>query len=249
MYPAYRGGDGAWAAEVDHKSEYLSCMKLARTRPEDGFEQALAWRSLGGGTAADHCASVALIELKQYGEAASRLEKLAKSSLEEPEIKAGLYAQAGQAWLLLGRFEPATTAFTSAIGLKPGEADLYVDRAQAWAARADYDAAEADLSVALGLSPSRADIYALRAGARRFLDRNGDAMTDAQTALELAPNNPEALLERGILRRIAGDRAGARADWLKILYGMPDSAAAGAARQNIEKMDVRPGPEPSPPKR
>lgn len=239
------GAGAARAKTAEQAEKYRSCMALARRRPQDGFETAIAWRSLGGGDAADHCAAVALIELQQYDEAARRLERLAGTSLEEPDIKAGLFEQAGQAWLLSGRAENATRAFTSAIGLKPGDADLLADRAQAWAARNDYEAADADLSAALNLSPSRDDIYALRASARRFLDRPDDALADANTALELNPNNPEALLERGILRRLAGDDAGARADWLKILNGMPDSDAAGPARQNIENMDVKPeGPPP-----
>ncbi|MEQ8505161.1 MAG: hypothetical protein RIB80_07530 [Rhodospirillales bacterium] len=241
------GASSARAKTAEQAEKYRSCMALARRRPQDGFETAIAWRSLGGGDAADHCAAVALIELEQYDEAARRLERLAGISLEEPDIKAGLFEQAGQAWLLSGRAENATRTFTLAIGLKPGDADLLVDRAQAWAARADYEAADADLSAALNLSPSRDDIYALRASARRFLDRADDALADANTALELNPGNPEALLERGILRRLAGNDAGARSDWMKILNGMPDSAAAGPARQNIENMDVK--PEGAPPKR
>ena len=227
--------------------EYQRCMILARKRPQEGFETAIGWRSLGGGDAADHCAAVALIELEQYGEAAKRLERLAQISIEEPPVKAGLFDQAGQAWLLEGRPEDATRAFTSAIALKPGDPDLLVDRAQAWAARGDYDAADTDLSAALNLSPSRSDAYALRASARRFLDRPADALADANTALELNPGNPEALLERGILRRLKGDDAGARADWMKILNAMPDSGAAGPARQNIESMDVK--PDGAPPRR
>ncbi|PIW30508.1 MAG: hypothetical protein COW30_02155 [Rhodospirillales bacterium CG15_BIG_FIL_POST_REV_8_21_14_020_66_15] len=228
-------------ANAARAEEYRKCMALARARPQDGFEAAIAWRSLGGGDAADHCAAAALFELEQYAEAAKRLERLAQVSKEEPAVKAGLYDQAGQAWLLEGRPEDATRAFSSAIGLKPGDPDLLVDRAQAWAARKDYAAAEADLSAALNLAPSRSDVYALRASARRFLDRPDDALADANTALELDPGNPEALLERGILRRLADDDGGARADWLKILNAMPDSAAAGPARQNIENMDVKPG--------
>ena len=79
-------------------AEYQKCMTLARRRPQDGFEMAIGWRSLGGGDAADHCAAVALIELEQFGEAAKRLERLAQISIEEPPVKAGLYDQAGQPW-------------------------------------------------------------------------------------------------------------------------------------------------------
>ncbi len=232
--------DAAPAAELDHAAAYRDCMALAKSRPQDGFEKALGWRSFGGGTAAEHCAAVALIELEQFGEAATRLERLADDALEEPEIKSGLYAQAGQAWLLEGRPEAATQALSRAIGLTPGQADLYIDRAQAWAARKNFAAAELDLTTALNLEPSRADVYALRASARRFMDRPNAALADAELALELEPANPEALLERGILRRLRGDAAGARADWLRILNGMPDSDAAAPARRNIELMDVKP---------
>lgn len=230
----------AKAIAAERAKRYGACMATARRRPQDGFEDAIAWRAEGGGAAADHCAAVALIGLEQYAEAANRLERLAQDSFAEPEVKAGLWDQAGQAWLLDDRPENAIRAFTSAIGLKPGAPDMLIDRAQAWAAKGDYSAAEADLSAALNLAPSRDDVYALRASARRYLDRPKDALADANTALELNPGNPEALLERGILRRMTGDDAGARTDWMKILNAMPDSAAAGPARQNIENMDVKP---------
>lgn len=246
----YAAGAPAGAVEIDKSAEYRACMALVKTQPKEAFETALAFRSMGGGMAAEHCAAAALIELGLYTDAAQRLETLAQARLAEPKIKARLYHHAGQAWLLAGKPEMATQAISAAIGLLPGVADFHVDRAQAWAARKDYAAAEGDLSVALNLSPSRADVYALRASARRFLDRNDDAIADARMALELEPNNPEALLERGILRRLAGDDAGARADWMKILNGMPDSTAAEAARKNIELMDVKPeGDAAAPPRR
>jgi len=46
-------------------------------------------------------------------------------------------------------------------------------------------------------------------------------------------------LERGILRRLKGDDAGARADWLMVLSLAPDGPASDAARTNLEKMDVK----------
>jgi len=84
-------------SDAAQAAEYQRCMILARKRPQEGFETAIGWRSLGGGDAADHCAAVALIELEQYGEAAKRLERLAQISIEEPPVKAGLFDQAGQA--------------------------------------------------------------------------------------------------------------------------------------------------------
>ena len=42
-----------------------------------------------------------------------------------------------------------------------------------------------------------------------------------------------------VVRRLAGDDAGARADWLAILRLAPDGAAADAARANLERLDVK----------
>lgn len=39
--------------------------------------------------------------------------------------------------------------------------------------------------------------------------------------------------------RLAGDDAGARADWLALLDRAPNSAAAQAARNNLERLDVK----------
>jgi len=57
-------------------------------------------------------------------------------------------------------------------------------------------------------------------------------------ALALEPENTEGLLERGILRRLAGDETGARGDWLRVLALDPESPTAEAARANLEKLDV-----------
>ena len=45
------------------------------------------------------------------------------------------------------------------------------------------------------------------------------------------------LLERGILRRLAGDTAGARADWTRIVETDPGSPAAKAARNNLANLE------------
>ena len=65
------------------------------------------------------------------------------------------------------------------------------------------------------------------------------ARADTDAALARDPAHPEALLERGILKRLAGDKDGARADWIKLLEVAPKTAAADAARANLEKMDVK----------
>lgn len=232
----------AAAAVPDNRArDYAACMANARTKPKEAFDQAVAWKDLGGGAAAEHCAAVALLNLGHHKEAAQRLEGLAQRVRQEPGFKARLLAQAAQAWLLAGDPARAEAALTSALALQADSADLYIDRAAARAARKDYKAAAMDLDRAIGLAPRRADAHAFRASAHRFLENLDKALADAEQALSIEPDLPEALLERGILRRLKNDDKGARKDWMRLLQVAPDGEAAVEARANLEKMDVKPG--------
>jgi regulator of sirC expression with transglutaminase-like and TPR domain len=227
------------AAEVDHASEYRACMALAVRKPDDAFASALAWRDLGGGDAADHCAATALVGLKLFPEAAQRFEEIAQRIKAEPDFKARLLAHASQAWLLAGKPDRADDVLTAALKLVPGEVDLLVDRATARAALKRYWEALDDLNQAIEGDPSRADAFAFRASAYRFLDSLDLAASDADQALRLNATHPEALLERGIIRRLKGDNDGARQDWLTLVTAHPGTPAARSAQANLEKMDVR----------
>ncbi len=229
----------AVAEEVNHAREYARCLELARSDPSDGFETALAWKAMGGGDAAEHCAALALLHAGQPEYAARRLEVLAQTMRREPAFKASVLAQAGQAWLVKGDAARAEAAFTSALGLTPGEPETLIDRAQARGQLGDYRAAAEDLTNAIAAQPDRVDAYVFRASAYRYLDELGPARSDADRALALDPTNVAALLERGIVRRLADDKAGARKDWMRVLELEPDGEAARMARANIEKMDVK----------
>ena len=63
------------SAEAD-AALYERCMKLAREDAAAGRKEAQDWQESGGGHPADHCFAVALIGLRQYKEAAGRLEAL-----------------------------------------------------------------------------------------------------------------------------------------------------------------------------
>jgi hypothetical protein len=66
------------------------------------------------------------------------------------------------------------------------------------------------------------------------------SLADIDHALIVDPSSADALLERGNLKRLAGDTAGARADWLALLRNVrEDSPQAAAARANIEKLDLK----------
>lgn len=229
----------ARAEVIDGPQEYRVCLTLAKTKPEQGWEEALTWQSLGGGEAARHCGAVALIGMGKYGEAATRLETLANESVRADAVRAEMLAQAGQAWLLLGNIQRADAAQRSALVLAPGNPDILLDQAVLLAQIHHYAEAAEVLSQVLRVQPNRIEALTLRGSAFRYLDNVPGADDDINNALKLDPDFPDALLERGILRRMKGDDAGAREDWLKVINLAPESVAADTARGNLEKMDVK----------
>lgn len=226
-------------AEKADAERYRTCMTLARAKPADGWEAALTWIGEGGGDPARHCGAVALIGLKQYKEAAQRLEDLAQASHADPALRAAMLGQAGQARILDGDPGRAYADQTAALKLAPDTPDLLIDRAESLALGNQWKDALADLDRALAVEPSRADALTYRAAARRMLGDLGGAAQDIGRALELDPNSPEAWLESGNLKRLAGDAAGARHGWQEVLRLAPNSPAADAARQNLEKLDLK----------
>lgn len=227
--------------DADH---YQRCLALARKDPSAGFEEALAWQSAGGSHPARHCAAVALFGLKQYGEAATRLEKLADSMGKAPPgLLAEMLGQAGQGWLLAGETARAQALLARAVAVAPADPELRIDQAEAMAASGNYAGAVAALDKAIELDPRRAEAFTYRASAHRALGRLDPALHDAEAALKLSPDLPDALLERGNIRQLKGDSAGAREDWVRAAMSAPDSPAALASRQNIEKLDLSEKPK------
>lgn len=215
---------------------YRECMQLSDIDPQRAFDRAEAKRKAGGDAAtAGHCAAVSLVRLEKYEAGAQRLEELAATA-DRIDLRAALFDQAAGAWLLNGSGERAARLLAKAVEIAPKDANLRIDKSLAEAELGHYDQAVAELDQAIALEPGLSDAYALRASARRRLDQPEAAATDLERALGLEPHHPEALLERGILRQLRGDRAGAREDWETIVATSPDSAAAGAARVNLDAL-------------
>jgi tetratricopeptide (TPR) repeat protein len=216
---------------------YERCMKLARKNPDEARNLAQSWHERGGAHPADHCAAVALIGLKQYKEAALRLEALAQTMTTAPAgLRAQVLDQAGQAWGVAGDPVRAYAAAVAAVALEPNDSDLLIDRAQAAAGVGYYDKAVADLDHVLKADPVRVDALIYRASANRALDRLDPALADVEKAIARAPNSAPALLERGNIRRLKGDDKGARRDWERVGQLAPGSQADMAAKANIEHL-------------
>ncbi len=232
------------ADNLDDAKEYRLCLSLAKTKPEDGWEEAMAWQSMGGGEAARHCGAVALIGEGKYEDAASRLETLANETKQAVAIRAEMLAQAGQAWLLAGKVERADAAQRAALGLLPGQPDLLLDHAVTLAQVHHYQEALAELSDLLRRQPNRIEALTLRASAYRYLDNLALAEGDVARALELDPGYADALVERGIIHRLKGEDAAARADWLKVVQSATTGAVLEEAQRNLELLDVHPDAKP-----
>ncbi len=239
LFGAALAASGAVSAQAptDHGAEYDACLLLAERAPSEALASARSWEEVGGGNPARHCAAIALFSLRDYQEAAVRLEALAEEiGGADPALTAGLHDQAGRAWLLAGEPEAALAVLGLAIALMPQDAELYIARAYAHAARQDYVSALEDLVRAESLAPGHAEIHLLKAAALRFAGDARAALEEADRAVLAAPGNPDIFLERGNIRWLLEDIDGAESDWTQVLSLAPDSSAAQAARRNLAKL-------------
>jgi tetratricopeptide (TPR) repeat protein len=228
----------------DPKLTYDYCIQLTKLKPEQAVELAGKWIAIGGGDAAHHCQALAMIGMQNYGEGASRLEELAQKSKQEPQMRAAMLEQAGQAWMLQGEPQRAYEADTAGLKLAmPGSSEqviLLVDRSAALAEGAQYKEAIADLDAALKISPDNGDALAFRASAHRHLGELDLAFADADQAVKKNAKNITALLERGLIYRAQNHLAEARRDFDQVSQLAPDSEEAKTARENMAELDVKP---------
>src|SRR6201999_1942715 len=120
--------------------------------PTEALRTAVEWSKTKGGAPADHCLAMALTELKRYPEAAARLDALGRAP-DMGNLRASVFDQAGNAWMLAGDGAKATASFSAALALSAGDADLYADLARAQAMQKAWPEVESDLNAALALQP------------------------------------------------------------------------------------------------
>jgi tetratricopeptide (TPR) repeat protein len=223
--------------ELADSEEYNHCLDLARKDPTKALSEALAWASQNGGEPASHCAALAMIGMHDFSEAAEKLEMIGLTSEKKPQIRAGLFDQAGETWILANNPIRAMNDFTIAIELFPNSADFYIDRAVLYADQGDYNAARLDLEASLKLAPKRSDALILRASTYRHLQDIDNAKLDIKSALILDPKNPEAWLENGILLFQDNNFKSARESFSKVMTLAPHSEAAEIANKNMIMID------------
>jgi tetratricopeptide (TPR) repeat protein len=219
------------------RARYEKCLRTANLDPTQALNTALEWSRNKGGAPAEHCAAAALVELKRYPEAATRLDQLGRAP-DMGNLRPQIFDQAGNAWMLAGDADKAVASFSAALTLSANDADLYADLARAQAMKKSWSEAEADLNQALSLQPRRPDLLVLRASARDAEGKLKDARQDVDQALALKPLLPDGLVERGEISRHAGDIAGAKRDFESAVKTGGNSEAAETARQALEEMDA-----------
>lgn len=218
------------------KQRYEQCLSLANLNPTEALRNATEWSKAKGGAPAEHCLAMALTELKRYSEAAVRLDALGRAP-DMGSLRASVFDQAGNAWMLAGDGAKATASFSAALALSANDADLYADLARAQAMQKDWKSVEADLNAALEIQPRRVDFLILRASALAAQGRLREARDDADAALKLKPNSAEALVQRGDIARRAGDIGSARRDFQAALKITGGGETADAARSELSLLD------------
>ena len=221
-----------------HALAYADCMSLARSDPAKALGVAARWERDGGDEGARHCRAVALLNTGSYADAAQQLESLAATTNRpDKRLKAELYVQAGQAWLIAGETARALSAQTRALDLLGPETELLLDRAITLASAGEYWKAIDDLNDVIDQESVHAGALVLRATAWRKLNNLDLARDDIDRAIVISPDSVDALLERGNIRSLQGDTTGAAADWEAVIATRPKSPAADAARENLAKIE------------
>ena len=243
-------------AQERDELRYSECLDLAVQAPDKAINKALIWQNEAGGVPARHCEAVGLFYMREYEEAAVRLERIAedmrvgkdmpvrlgKRLVATSPMLADMYGQAANAWLLSGEIIRAETAIDIALSLAQSnttqELDLVLDRARIAAADQDYAAALSDLEKIQEKDPQRADILILIASSARGTGDYVKALTAIDEYQSAYADDPAGYLERGNLLDAMGQKKEARLQWLKVVQLEEDGPNAQAARANIERLDV-----------
>ena len=185
-----------------------ACIAKVDSKPEEAYEDALAWAHETHVREARLCQAQALIALKQIEAGARLLEALAiAADGGSDQARAVVFSQAGNARLLNYQGAEAADDFTKALQYAPGAPDLLIDRARAYAMAEDWRKAEEDLGLALDKRPNDSLILRLRAAARLKLGVLDLAEKDANEAVAANPRDVDALLVRGQVREAKAGKA------------------------------------------
>ncbi len=187
------------------QQRFAACVQQIDADAERAYEDAMAWAAEAQSVYAFRCAAMALIGQNRNDEGARRLDSLAMAlNPIDTGLRAELFSQAGNAWLLAREPGRARSSFTRGIAIMETDPtqlpDLLIDRSRAYAMEAEWRSAEEDLSRALDIRANDPLALRLRAAAR-LQQRAWDlAEADAQAAVTAEPSNVDNYLILGHVR-------------------------------------------------
>lgn len=191
----------ARAGDVDFDAKHKECLEEIAKDADTAYENAMIWQSEGGGRRARHCVAMALFALGHPGEAAFRLEKLAKApDGGSPAMRVGYYAEAADFWLEADEPRKAFDASSAGLKIKRDDLLIRITRARAYGALGRWDYAETDLTSALAFHPGDARALHFRALARFEQDKLKAAETDIENSVAANNKDIDALVLRGKIR-------------------------------------------------
>jgi len=191
----------ALAGTVDFNAKHKQCLESIADDADKAYEDAMIWQSEGGGRRARHCVAMALFALGHPGEAAFRLEKLAKApDGGTPQMRADFYAEATGLWLEANEPRRAYDAASAGLEVARSDLDLRIARARAYGALGHWDYAVTDLTSALAFHPGNARAYRFRAEAYFKQNDLAAAQADIERSLAADGTNIDALLLRGKIK-------------------------------------------------
>jgi tetratricopeptide (TPR) repeat protein len=177
---------------------HQACVEAIADDAEYAYEEALAWRSQGGGWPARHCVALALIALDEVEEGAARLQANAEGATGASDhTRAIMLGQAGEAWLSAGQPGEAAAAFERGLDFAPGDYGLALGVAEARLAGEDWERAEMAAGRAIAIDAGPAAAWRVRGEARLAMGRLDDAEADMRAGRERAPDEIDLLLLRG----------------------------------------------------
>lgn len=225
----------AAAPQEQEPPRFAQCMDLATGNPAKGQEDAVQWRTEGGGAMARQCLGVAYANQGKWAAAAGAFEDAAREAETGKDVRASKYwAQAGNAWIAAGDAAKARGAIDAALatgtlaGLELGEAHL--DRARALVASGDLEAARSDIDKALAEAGDDPLAWLLSATLARREGELPRAAKDIAEALRRAPDDASVQLEAGNVAAASGNEVDARTAWSRAIQLAPGTPIAAAAR-------------------
>ena len=180
-----------------------------------GRRIAKQWVSDNGGPDAYHCLAIADLKAGFPKLAAIRLTETAeREDAGDALVRARVYAQAANAWLIAEFPGEARRVLDAAFTLAPDAGELYLTDAKVAYAQERWGDVIKAVTAASEKDFHSTEVYVLRARVHRRLGNLEFAAEDIVTALTLDPYNVDALVVRGELQQ-----AGIT---IEVTYELPD---------------------------